>query len=604
MLRILFQAGLVVLSLGMKGFDYDMDDLPGKIAQVKSNAGSLSFLRLLIFVGIGIFGVLTLSQSVLWALPLVAAIIIFIISIQKYNYKKDQEAIYNALILIDRQAGQRKDRELVGIDQGKEFQDKNHPFANDLDLFGEHSLFQLVNHTVSKGARKKLADLMKSSFDQKEAKKLQKASEELAGKPGLLKAIESCGIAFFSEEKSSSHWRELLTREKKIPFYISVLSILGPVFGLILVGLSIAGVIPGAIVGVWILLGLIPLGYVFKFLKEASEKLPTRSQLKAYTTWLFELEKMEFSSALLKEKHQLILTKRESASQLFKQLDRLGMWIDNRLNILYIPFNLLLWTDLMLMKQFQTWINTHGEDMAKIPNLLEDWEVLISLGAFEHEIGVHGDLQFEDSAVLEGLEVSHPLLKPEKAIANDFQLGQSQRFILLTGANMSGKTTFMRTLGINAVMANLGLKPFASKFKMGDFQLYTSMRNTDNLGESVSSFYAELSRIHNLIERLEKNEKIFFLLDEILKGTNTEDRIAGSEALLKQVAKTEGLGIVSTHDIELSALEGKIAGVENRSFHSEILDDTINFDYKLKRGPCPSFNAHKLMELMGIRFQE
>jgi DNA mismatch repair ATPase MutS len=103
---------------------------------------------------------------------------------------------------------------------------------------------------------------------------------------------------------------------------------------------------------------------------------------------------------------------------------------------------------------------------------------------------------------------------------------------------------------------------------------------------------------------LENGEKIFFLLDEILKGTNTEDRIAGSEALVKQVSKTAAIGIVSTHDIELSALEGKIEGVENRSFHSEILDDTINFDYKLKLGPCPSFNAHKLMELMGIRFQD
>ncbi|WP_373396549.1 hypothetical protein V8V91_17620 [Algoriphagus halophilus] len=111
---------------------------------------------------------------------------------------------------------------------------------------------------------------------------------------------------------------------------------------MILVGLSIAGIIPGALIGAWILLGLIPLGYVFKFLKEASEKLPTRSQLKAYTTWLYELERMGFSSPLLKEKHQLILTNKESASQLFKQLDRLGMWIDNRLNILYIPFNLFL----------------------------------------------------------------------------------------------------------------------------------------------------------------------------------------------------------------------------------------------------------------------
>jgi DNA mismatch repair ATPase MutS len=175
--------------------------------------------------------------------------------------------------------------------------------------------------------------------------------------------------------------------------------------------------------------------------------------------------------------------------------------------------------------------------------------------------------------------------------------------ILLTGSNMSGKTTFMRTLGINCVLVNLGLRPFAKEFGFGNFQLYTSMRNTDNLGESVSSFYAELSRIKLLIDRIEVGEEIFFLLDEILKGTNTEDRISGSEALIRQVVATKAIGIISTHDIELADLENRIETVSNFSFHSEIHDQSIDFDYKLKIGACPSFNAHKLMELMGIRFQ-
>lgn len=517
----------------------------------------------------------------------------------------DQKSIYKSLQLILNRADQRKRRKLEEIDGGKEFQDKGHPFANDLDLFGDHSLFQLVNHTVSKRARIKLADFMKSSFDQEKAKEFQEASQELSKSHVFLDAMESSGIAFYSEEKPTSNWQNFLGKRKDISVLLTVLSVLGPVIGLVLIGLVSIGILPGALLGVWILLGLAPLGYVFKNLKEASEKLPSRMQLKAYSTWLYQLEKMEFNSPLLKEKHRLILTQKESASQLFQQLDKLGLWIDNRLNILYIPINLLLWTDLLLARKLQFWINKHGEEIGKIPGLLEDWEILVSLGAFEKEVGTAAcDLRWTSKQLLSCTEITHPLLDPQKAVSNDFQLGDLRKFILLTGANMSGKTTFMRTLGINAVMANIGLKPYAKEFTMGDFQLYTSMRNTDNLGESVSSFYAELSRIHTLIERLENGEKVFFLLDEILKGTNTEDRIAGSEALVKQVAKTLALGIVSTHDIELSALEGKIEGVENRSFHSEILDDTINFDYKLKLGPCPSFNAHKLMELMGIRFQE
>ncbi|OYX18028.1 MAG: hypothetical protein B7Z16_09360 [Algoriphagus sp. 32-45-6] len=129
------------------------------------------------------------------------------------------------------------------------------------------------------------------------------------------------------------------------------------------------------------------------------------------------------------------------------------------------------------------------------------------------------------------------------------------------------------------------------------------MRNADNLGESVSSFYAELHRIKSLIGRLESGERIFFLLDEILKGTNTQDRISGSKALIHQILQTPGFGMISTHDIELSELGKTEESIRNFSFHSEIRDETIQFDYKLKKGPCPSFNAHKLMELMGIRFE-
>lgn len=169
---------------------------------------------------------------------------------------------------------------------------------------------------------------------------------------------------------------------------------------------------------------------------------------------------------------------------------------------------------------------------------------------------------------------------------------------------MSGKTTFMRTLGINWVLANQGLPVFATSFESYPFQLFTSMRNSDNLGESVSSFYAELARIKKILSESEQGTPVFFLMDEILKGTNTTDRIMGSEALIRQLAATVAKGIISTHDIELSALEKAHAYLRNYSFHSDIQEDTIQFDYTIKSGPCPSFNAQKLMQLMGIKIQK
>lgn len=587
----------------MKGFDFENSGLVEKLKTVKSKAGSLSFLRLIVFVAmIGLF-VLSVSESLSFLLGFALSVVAFVSLVGKYNDQKDQEAIYTALEKMNITREMRVSRKLKELDAGIEFQEKTHPFSNDLDLFGDHSLFQLVNHTVSKNGKEALAAKIKSGFDLDKAKTFHLATAELSSKSNFLQAMESIGKAFYNEEKSNSGWIKWLNEEDRSTLLISIFAFIGPVGGLALSVLVYIGIIPAALIGVWVLLGMVFLGLVFKPLKRAAESIPSRNQLKTYRYWLAILEEEQLDSPLLKEMQSPFLTKDVKASTLFDQLDSLGLWIQNRINVLYIPLNLFFWTDLFLYLRLVSWKEKHGNIVANFPAQLVEWEVLISLGAFENEIGGKGKVVAVEKGLIAKV-VSHPLLQPGVAVPNDFVIDEEQRITLLTGANMSGKTTFMRTLGINCVLVNLGLSPFAEEFGFSGFQLYTSMRNSDNLGESVSSFYAELSRIKQLIDRIEKGEQIFFLLDEILKGTNTEDRIAGSEALIRQVDNTRALGIISTHDIELAELETRIGSVKNFSFHSEIHDQNIDFDYKIKRGACPSFNAHKLMELMGIRFQK
>ncbi|TXE14836.1 MutS-related protein [Algoriphagus aquimarinus] len=586
----------------MKGFDFENSGLSEKLKTVKGKAGTLSFLRLIVFFAMGGFFVLSVSDSPVWFLFFGISVVAFISLIRKYNDQKDQEAIYLALEKMNLAREKRVSRKLKGLDAGVEFQEKTHPFSNDLDLFGDHSLFQLLNHTVSNKGKERLAAQIKSAFDLDQAAALRTASAELSTKSDFLQAMESIGNAFYNEEKSNSGWVNWLNTEDKSSLLISIFAFVGPIGGLALSVLTYIGIVPGALVGVWVLIGMAFLGLVFKSLKKAAESIPSRDQLKTYRYWLAVLEEEQFDSPLLKKMQAPFLTKEVKASTLFDQLDSLGLWIQNRINILYIPLNFFFWTDLFLYVKLVSWKKKHGNLVANFPAQLVEWEVMISLGAFEKEVGGKGKV-ITVAQGMEGKVVSHPLLEPGVAVPNDFVIDENQRIILLTGANMSGKTTFMRTLGINCVLVNLGLSPFAEEFGFSEFQLYTSMRNTDNLGESVSSFYAELSRIKQLIDRIEKGEHIFFLLDEILKGTNTEDRIAGSEALIRQVDNTNAIGIISTHDIELAELEERIDSVQNYSFHSEIHDQNIDFDYKIKRGACPSFNAHKLMELMGIRFQ-
>ncbi len=593
---------LLVLYLKMNGFDFDRNGLVSKLAAVRSKASRLSLLRLVLFVVMGISLVLSVAEQPIWIIPTLLAIYFFVRSVEWYNFQKDQEAIFLALDRMADQKAKRQNRTLADFDSGIEFSDKSHPFCNDLDLFGEHSLFQLINHTVSKGGKERLAALMKSRFDKVESESRAQAVKELTSKPLFLQAMEATGLAFKKDEKENGKWIDWLSAPEKPSTLPQILTFLGPLGGITLSILIYMGILPAAVLGIWVLVGVGFLSVVFRPLKIADEAIPISPTLKSYLIRAERIENEEFASQTLQKSQAALCQDGAVPSALLRELDRLGLWVQNRLNLLYVPINLVFWTDFLLFTRLTAWKQRVGQTLSHLPENLENWELLVSLGAFEMELEGAGIFEWTDEAELEAIDIAHPMILPGKAVPNSIGFDSNHRLALLTGANMSGKTTFMRTLGINCVLANLGLSPFGTSLRLGRIQLYTSMRNSDNLGESVSSFYAELKRIHTLIERLESGETLFFLLDEILKGTNTQDRISGSEALILQILQTRGLGIMSTHDIELSALAQSVEYVHNFSFHSEIHDRSIDFDYKIKKGPCPSFNAHKLMELMGIRF--
>ena len=413
--------------------------------------------------------------------------------------------------------------------------------------------------------------------------------------------METIGIAF--PQGKVGPWKQWLEQKERQPNLLHwLLAILGPIGGVLILLLTSQGFLPQAMLGIWFLVGILLLGMVFVPLKRAAEAIPVASHLNSLRLRAAQIEDISFQSDLLQAEQARLQAGSSPASKQLQELDRLGLWTQNRLNLLYLPINLLFWTDFILFLWLAAWKKRVSNSLVQLPETLENWEVWVSLGSFEVEVGHPGIPAWTQEPILEAENVFHPLLLPAKAVGNSLTLNPNRKLVLLTGSNMSGKTTFMRTLGINAVLLNLGLRPFADRMTLGPLQLFTSMRNTDNLGESVSSFYAELSRIRTLLQRLEQGEPIFFLLDEILKGTNTQDRISGSEALVAQLLPSQGIGLISTHDIELAALGEKEARVQNYSFHSEIQDQEILFDYRLKEGACPSFNAHKLMELMGIKF--
>lgn len=579
----------------------NLNNLSIALKNAKRKAFSISVIRFILFFAIISLIIIGLTDQKSYLLFLLPAVSVFIWLILRFNYYKDLQSFLIELQKMEIARKKRTQRELNGLDPGTEFMDKKHPFCNDLDLFGPHSLFQLINHTVSDSGRQLLADRIKSQINQAAAIDNYHSIEELREKGGFLKNFEAIGRAFIKAEKNKASFYQWLNKnEKWAKGYYFILA-MGPIGGILILFASLFGLIHASWIGLWIIAGVLFLSIIHKDLHQASLIWPNEGDIKTFRIWSDLLEKESFKSENLQHLH--LPFHKGNLSKGLKSLEQVSFLIQNRFNLVYLVFNLIFWLDYFLLWQLKKWKREYSKDLSQIEGIFDQWQVLVSLASFSEEAQLKGEIIWKKDSIIHAKNLHHPLISPEKSIGNDFLLEESQKTVLLTGSNMSGKTTFMRTVGINMVLVNLGLRPFAEKFISGSFQLYTSMRNADSLGESVSSFYAELARIRQVLEAAESGISVFYLMDEILKGTNTTDRILGSEALIRQLSATSAKGIISTHDIELSHMDNILAYLVNCSFHSKIDDREITFDYKLKAGPCPSFNAHKLMELMGIRFQ-
>ncbi|MEX2591438.1 MAG: DNA mismatch repair protein [Anditalea sp.] len=582
--------------------DFDVASPEKELASIQKKTAGLSVARLIVFLLLGAVIVVGLSEQ-RWLLALFFPIsLLFIYMIILFNRQKDKQAFLQAVIQINANKVRRGSRDLSSFDRGDEFMDKKHPFASDLDLFGDHSLFQLINHTVNDGGRKKLSQWMLSETAPLIAQKRYPAVVELSKTQGFLLNFEAFGKAFLKEEKSKTAFYNWLRSPPVWKSWYLIPAMIGPIVGILLMGGVLFGVIPVSFFSLFILIGLVFLGLVFKPLLNASKVMPNDGDLKTFTAWAMQLENTTFSNEYLNNLQKPVYDGKYKASEALKALEQQSFMVQNRANLMYLIFNLLFWIDFPVLMRLERWKSQYAAQIQLWEDVFNEWQAMVSLAAFTADEELSCDMNWPTDMILEVENIKHPLISPTICIGNDFRLSPDKKIVLLTGSNMSGKTTFMRTLGINLVLGNLGLNAFATKFHIGPFLLFTSMRNTDNLGENVSSFYAELARIKALLIQAETGTPIFFLLDEILKGTNTTDRIMGSEALIRQLINSNCKGIISTHDIELSELNTKIPSLINHSFHSEIKENDILFDYKIKNGPCPSFNAHKLMELMGIRF--
>lgn len=307
------------------------------------------------------------------------------------------------------------------------------------------------------------------------------------------------------------------------------------------------------------------------------------------------------SSLLNSYKHFLVSEKNGSES--IKELKEIINRFDNRLNIFAFLFlnTFLLW-DVRQINSLNKWKTVNSTFVPVWFNILANIEVLNSLAAltFNHPEWIFPTIS-DTHFTLIAQDIGHPLIDAKKRVDNSFATEGTGKMSIITGSNMAGKSTFLRSIAVNLVLAQMGAPVCAAAFTFSPVKLYTSMRIADNLAENTSTFYAELKKLKSIIDQVKQHEKVFILLDEMLRGTNSLDRHTGSEALIRQLIREQAAAVIATHDVELASLENEYSkAISNYHFDVQVEGEELYFDYKLKRGICQSMNASLLMKKIGI----
>ena len=570
------------------------------LVKIKSQLFISSMLRLVLFVA-AVFGVYMLHESMnatIGVIVLSLAVFLFLVSRHTdINYKKEKLL---ALIKINETELQVLDRNFHKLPDGAEFKNPQHHFSQDIDLFGKGSFYQYLNRTVLHQGSKKLADIFTENTIDDILEK-QNAIKELAELPewrqefSAIASLVKTDTAYDAILKWLENYKPFLSKTMKIlPYIFGSISLLG-IIGYFVIPLSIFVLLALFIVGL-VITGF----YVKNINKLANDTGKIQTTFHQYQKLIFEIENIEFTSNLLKQKRETILNDAVKTSKIVHEFSRILGALDQRNNMLFGLFanGFLLW-DIYQSYKIETWISAHGQKVQHWFETIAFFDAYNSLAnfTFNHPNYVFPMLAASQT-VLNSKGAGHPLLNPEKSVLNDIQI-ENEQFFIITGANMAGKSTFLRTVSLQIVMANIGLPLCAKEVEYSPIKLITSMRTTDSLTDDESYFFSELKRLRFVVDEI-KSDRYFIVLDEILKGTNSTDKAIGSRKFVEKLISSKATGIIATHDLSLCEAANDLPQVRNHYFDAEIINNELHFDYKFKDGICQNMNASFLLKKMEI----
>ena len=561
---------------------------------------AFSMWRLLVFVLLILVIYFRFGDWRLIGFSSLIALFLFVFLVLRFNSLQYQKNTLKALIRLNEMELDVLDRKFSQLPTGSEYEQETHHFARDIDLFGQGSFFQYANRAALKEGREMLSRwLLSNHTDQIKQKQL--AVQELRDMPEWRQDFTATASLLQTEVDPDelTHWLQLYK-----PFLGKRFRIIPLAFSLLSIALIVAyflGQLSGWSIVFWLFAGLGLTGVYLKKINSlavsASKVLNTFQQ---YHKLIDLLESASFRSELLARKQAIYKQEKESVSQLVRKFADILHAFDQRNNMIFgfLGNGFLLW-DLYQSYRIQSWIQQYGAKVGAWFDVLSYFDASISLGTFAFNHPAYTFPEFSsDKILIAAKDAGHPLLEKSRLVTNNFRIGEEE-FHIITGANMAGKSTFLRTVSLLIVMANLGLPVCASAMVYKPVRLITSMRTADSLSRHESYFFSELKRLKFIVDEIGQ-DPYFIILDEILKGTNSTDKAQGSRKFLERLLISKSAGLIATHDLSLCDAAAANEQVSNYYFDANIVEGELYFDYQLKPGICQNMNASFLLKKMRI----
>jgi len=604
-----------------------IEDSKSKLHMIKRIEIFLSLIKLSLIIA-EIYVIAAFAKNIT-LLSILIFVVLFVTTSVIHEYYIKKRKYQTALKKVNENELKALEERFLDVDCGDDLLDSQHEYISDLDVFGEKSIFHYMNRTTTSVGKKTLSNWLKGApkvHPAEEIKECQEAVKELSAKLDLRQKVHVYGSFIEDSLKKLSSFQDLLEEPFSLLHKRALIVFihLFPLFTLSFIvfilfrilGLNLSFALLLQQIFKWLLILLIILIFqnsiIRLFGKRISRIYSLASKysriLNAYSKIIWTIEKENFTSSKMNKIKGELIYNDKLASKYISKLSTILGYFDLRLSgMIYGIVNNILFWDLHCVYRFEKLKNTIGHEIPKWFDAIGQFEALSSFANTHYN---HPDWTFpkisESEFKLEATSIGHPLIPEEERILNSIKFENTHKLVIITGPNMAGKTTFLKTLGVNIILALAGSPVCAHSFMTYPFRLYTSIKLSDSLDKKLSLFYAELLRLKMIYDAIlkweKKGEPVFYLIDEMLKGTNALDRQKGSIALINRLIENCSKGMLATHDLKLTKL-GKEhpLKIKNYYFDGTIEEEKLVFDYKLKSGVCLSTNALELMQKVGIK---